>query len=222
MSTIGNTLPPSLLGGSTTPEREDELGQAEFLKLMTTQLQNQDPLKPMESGDFLGQIAQFGTVSGIQGLQESFSGVAESLAADRALRGASLLGRSALVPAPVARLEEEGPLRAAVDLPRGTRELVVEISDPAGARVDVLRLGPQAAGIADFTWDGTLPDGTRARPGSYVLVAKALDGGSAEQAPVFVPARIRGVELGRGGEEMRLDVGGREPVPVSEIRRIVD
>ncbi|MEE4360541.1 MAG: flagellar hook capping FlgD N-terminal domain-containing protein [Pseudomonadales bacterium] len=220
MTTIGNALPAELFG-STTPAREqDELGQEEFLRLMITQLENQDPLKPMESGDFLGQIAQFGTVSGIQGLQEAFSGVAQSLAADRALRGASLIGRSALVPGPVAQLPPDGSLSAAIDLPEGTADLVVEITDPSGARVDLVRLGPQGAGLVDFTWDGLLADGSPATPGSYVLAAKATSQGRTEQVPVLVRAEIRGVELARGDEDMRVDIGGRRSIPVADIRRI--
>ncbi|HEU4618215.1 MAG TPA: flagellar hook capping FlgD N-terminal domain-containing protein, partial [Gammaproteobacteria bacterium] len=50
---------------SAGAQSPDKLGQADFLRLMITQLRNQDPFKPMESGEFLGQIAQFGTVSGI-------------------------------------------------------------------------------------------------------------------------------------------------------------
>ncbi|TVQ74128.1 MAG: flagellar hook assembly protein FlgD, partial [Chromatiaceae bacterium] len=56
--------------------KRDELGQEDFFKLMITQLQNQDPFEPMESGDFLGQIAQFGTVNGIGELQKSFESIA--------------------------------------------------------------------------------------------------------------------------------------------------
>ena len=52
-----------------------EMGQEQFLELMTAQLQNQDPFKPMESGDFLSQIAQFSTVEGIGDLNDSFSGL---------------------------------------------------------------------------------------------------------------------------------------------------
>ena len=70
------TINPSVLEGlglARKPEvKKEELGQDQFLKLMTTQLQNQDPFKPMENGEFLSQMAQFGTVSGIQGLQDSF------------------------------------------------------------------------------------------------------------------------------------------------------
>ena len=79
---------------------------------MITQLKNQDPFKPMESGEFLGQLAQFGTVSGLQGLQTSFDWLATSLVSNQALQAASLVGRSALVESNVAPLTEGGKVDA--------------------------------------------------------------------------------------------------------------
>jgi hypothetical protein len=85
----------------------DKLGQEQFLKLMITQLNNQDPFKPLESGEFLGQLAQFGTVSGIQDLQQSFQGLAGSMQSNQALQAAGLVGRSVYVPAQEAWLPPE-------------------------------------------------------------------------------------------------------------------
>ena len=85
--------------GLTQPkaEKKNELGQDAFLELMVTQLKNQDPFKPLDSGEFLGQLAQFGTVQGLSGLQTSFDGLASSLVSNQALQAASLVGRTALV-----------------------------------------------------------------------------------------------------------------------------
>ena len=77
--------------------REGDLGQEDFLHLMLTQLKNQDPFKPMESGEFLGQIAQFGTVQGLAGLQTSFDSLSSSLVSNQALQASTVVGRSALV-----------------------------------------------------------------------------------------------------------------------------
>ena len=79
---------------STQPKPGDELGQADFLQLMTAQLEAQDPLKPQESGEFLTQLAQFGTVNGIQELQKSFTGLSNSLLSLQALQASTLVGRT--------------------------------------------------------------------------------------------------------------------------------
>ena len=57
----------------------DKLGQADFLKLMTTQLQNQDPFAPMENAEFIAQMAQFSTVTGITEISESLKGMSDQL-----------------------------------------------------------------------------------------------------------------------------------------------
>ena len=88
------------LGLTQTPETKkanDELGQAEFLELMTSQLKFQDPLKPMENGDFLAQMAQFGTVSGINDLNANFNSMAASFQSNQALQASTLVGRKVLV-----------------------------------------------------------------------------------------------------------------------------
>ena len=88
-----------------TNRDQGELGQAEFFDLMVTQLKNQDPFKPMESGEFLGQIAQFSTVDGIGGLQRSFESLAGSLQSSQALQASTMVGRSVALPGDTLRLE---------------------------------------------------------------------------------------------------------------------
>ena len=77
----------------SSDKKRTELGQDAFLKLMTAQMQHQDPFKPMESGEFLGQIAQFSTVSGIQAMQESLAGLSTALTSNQTLQAANLVGR---------------------------------------------------------------------------------------------------------------------------------
>ena len=108
MATTSGVLPPGLenLTLKSEPEKsKDDLDQSEFLKLMLTQIKYQDPLKPMEGGEFLSQLAQFGTVSGIAALQSSFDVFASSLQSNQALQASTMVGRTVLVPGNVAALE---------------------------------------------------------------------------------------------------------------------
>ena len=84
------------------------LGQDDFLKLMTTQLQNQDPFSPMENGDFIAQMAQFSTVTGIDQVNESLQGLSNQYAQGRIATAVNLLGHSVLVPSAVAKVDEDG------------------------------------------------------------------------------------------------------------------
>ena len=114
---VGGALDLSALQlPSSNSSSKKELGQTDFLHLMLTQLKNQDPFKPLDSSEFLGQLAQFGTVSGLAQLQTSFDGLASSLTSDQALQASGLVGRSALVPGAEALLAN-GKLSGAVDLP---------------------------------------------------------------------------------------------------------
>ncbi len=76
----------------------NELGLNTFLKLMVTQLNNQDPFKPMENGDFLSQIAQFGSVTGLEQLNKSFESLSTNITSGQALQAGSLVGREVLAP----------------------------------------------------------------------------------------------------------------------------
>ncbi len=169
---------------------------------MLTQLKNQDPFKPLDSSQFLGQLAQFGTVSGLPQLQTSFDSLAGSLTSNQALQASGLVGRSALVPGADGFLTD-GRLTGAVDLPSASDAVAVQIVDGSGERVRTLDLGAQAAGLARFEWDGTTDTGATAPDGLYSVVAGYLDNGKATAADTLVSAPIDSVVIGAQRLERR-------------------
>jgi flagellar basal-body rod modification protein FlgD len=199
-------------------ESKGDLGQEDFLNLMITQLKNQDPFKPLESGEFLGQLAQFGTVSGLSGLQTSFNSLATSLVSNQALQAASLVGRSALVESGFAALENGGGVEGAVELPSSTGGLNVEVRDATGQVVRHLQLGGQGAGLVRFTWDGETDAGDRAGPGLYEIVASFQKGNGTEAATTFVSAPVDSVLFGADGFSVQLR--GLGEMPFSAVREI--
>ena len=84
-------------------KRKNSLGQEDFLKLMTTQLQNQDPFAPMENGEFIAQMAQFSTVTGITEMGQTLKGLSDKLNEFRIATASDLLGNSVLVPGNLVR-----------------------------------------------------------------------------------------------------------------------
>lgn len=161
--------------GLTLPEakKDTKLGQEAFLKLMTTQLVNQDPFKPMESGEFLGQIAQFSTVSGIGDLNESFSTFAGSLASNQALQASTLVGRSVVTATGLGNLPENKPFSGVIELTGNATDLNVEILDASGQVIKQLNMGSQGQGLVPFIWDGVKDNGSKASPGEYRIRAMA-------------------------------------------------
>src|SRR5210317_2156209 len=141
--------------------KKDTLGQSDFLKLMTTQLQNQDPFAPMDNGDFIAQMAQFSTVTGISEVNASLGKLVEKFDQGRIATAANLLGHSVLVPGNVSRPDDNGELHGVLDLPQATSMAKVVISDAdTGEELNVMDLGPQAAGLVGFSWSN-IPEDVR-------------------------------------------------------------
>jgi flagellar basal-body rod modification protein FlgD len=198
--------------------RTGDLAQEDFLQLMLTQLKNQDPFKPMESGEFLGQLAQFGTVQGLAGLQTSFDSLSSSLVSNQALQASTLVGRSALVETSSLVLSESAGVAGAVDLPASTSGITVTVRDALGQPVRTLELGTQAAGLVPFVWDGRDAEGAAAPPGRYTFTAAYRAGTESVAADTLVRAPIDSVLLGAGG--FSVELRGIGEVPFTAVREI--
>ena len=203
----------------TVPQAaKKSLGQEDFLKLMTTQLQYQDPFKPMENGEFLGQMAQFSTVSSIQELQTSFAQLAGSLQSSQALQASSLVGRHVLVPSTSGYLGDTEALTGAVEIPASGR-VSVQVSDASGQVVRRLDLGVQPAGLSTFSWNGVSDLGEELASGTYKITAQ-LENGSAQQSlDTYAVGRVDSVAV--DGSELTLDLRGMASVPFAQIRQIL-
>ena len=201
-------------------EANKELGQEQFLELMTAQIRNQDPFKPLENGEFLSQIAQFSTVTGIQELQDSFSSFAGSISSNQALQASALVGRSVLVNSDASILQPAGKVEGAINLPTSSSEVNVEFYNAAGELVKQLPLGPQSQGIAQFTWDGFGSNGTRAPAGVYRIVANAAIDGETVALGTLVKDNVESVILGRPGEGTTLNLSSLGPTDFNRVEEI--
>jgi flagellar basal-body rod modification protein FlgD len=216
LNELGLTRAPEPRSGSPS---NGAIQQEAFLELMIAQFRNQDPFKPMENGDFLGQLAQFGSVTGIENLQDSFASFADSLYSDQALQASGLIGREVLIPASTGSLGVAGGVRGAAELPTATPSMLVQITDAAGQLVRRMDLGVQGAGLNYFDWDGLNDLGQRMPPGAYQVEVIAGPDGMREQMPVMLEARVDSVTLGNaGGVLLNLDQLGE--IPLADVRRI--
>ncbi len=204
-----------------TNDNRSELGQEEYLELMITQFQNQDPFKPMENGDFIAQLAQFGTVSGIAELQESFSAVAASISSDQTLQASGLIGRTVLAEVDTGPLTEGGELMAAVDLPEAAGAVTVEVRDSAGALVRTLELGAQPAGLARFTWDGVTAQGEQAASGLYTFSARVETPSGPQAVNTLVAAQVESISLAPDTGALALNFRDMAPLSLRQVRQIM-
>ena len=199
----------------------DSLGQEDFLTLMISQFQNQDPFEPMDNGQFLGQLAQFSTVNGISSLNSAFSGLAGSMQDNQALQAAGLVGRSVLAVTDIGALSEEGSLKGGLELESSAGNVQIDITNRSGELVQRLNLGQQPAGMVRFTWDGTDSTGERAEAGQYQITARAIRGTSIESAPTVIEAEIQSVTLGQFGGGLTLNLAGGQQMPLGQIYQII-
>jgi flagellar basal-body rod modification protein FlgD len=143
--------------GVKTPENaatkpKSSLGQEDFLKLMTTQLQNQDPFAPMENGEFIAQMAQFSTVTGITEMGQTLKGLSDKLNEFRIATASDLLGNSVLVPGNIVRPNKDGEIHGIIDLPSASSETSVSFFDGSGELVHSVDLGAHGRGLVGFEW----------------------------------------------------------------------
>ena len=199
----------------------DELGQAEFLALMTAQLQYQDPLAPMENGDFLGQMAQFGTVSGINDLNATFNNLSSSFQSNQALQASTLVGRRVLVPSQTGILNDGASLMGSVDLAQPASKLVITIKNSAGQLVNRQELGLQQAGLIDFEWNGLDADGNSLPSGEYQIAAEVYRGNEVSSGSMFTVVDVESVTLGVGGQDLTLSVSGLGDIDMGQVRKIM-
>ncbi|MEN5117862.1 flagellar hook capping FlgD N-terminal domain-containing protein [Luteimonas sp. TWI662] len=221
MSTISSDIANSLGlagGGKATDKKDASLGQADFLRLMTEQLKHQDPLKPMENSAFLGQLAQFSTVQGIQDLNTSVNGFASAMASDQLMRGASLVGRDVVLPSAKLALPNEGAASGLVAAPAaGTVNF--DVTDANGQLVHQFSVPAHAAGEVAFAWDGTDAAGNRLPAGTYGIAARHLAGsGESSVLSTYVRARVDSVSVGRDG--LYLDLDGLGTAPIGYVLRV--
>jgi len=229
MGKNGSASSSSVSASSTgSSANSSAVNQDQFLKLMMTELKNQDPTQPMDSGQFLTQIAQFTQASGIQDLQKSFSSFADSMKSNQVLQASGLIGHTVLVkPAlkngqAVAQLDATVGLGGAVNLPQAAQGVGVDIYDIYGQRVKHINIGDHAAGQAYFAWDGTRADGSTAPPGEYTIAASATIGGSSQALDTLVADTVGSVDLGRSGSgSFTVNLSGLGPTDFSKITQVM-
>jgi len=218
ISQVGNPLLHEL--AFKKADKENELDKNAFLRLMVTQLNNQDPLNPQENGDFIAQLAQFSSVEGIENLNKSFSSLATSMQSSQALQASALVGRSVHVKSDTSYLAENDVITGTIKLESSTSNLVLNVSNRAGELVDQIELGTQRQGDIKFVWNGVNQDGIRLNPGQYKFEAAAIVGGASQQMDLALSANVDSVSI-RADRSVVLNLAGIGPVPLLDVEEIL-
>ena len=210
---------------SSGATRVEDMGSEDFLELMIAQMKHQDPTEPMDQMAFMSQMAQFGTVSGIQELNGSFAGLSDSITSGQAMQASSLVGRSVAIPsstgalAPIGLSSEGSPvyaLQASVDMGLGADGGQFFVHNVQG---DVVFTGnlPAGTGSVQVMWDGVDSDGHQLPPGVYYLSAELTNGTSVREGRVYGHEQVASVSLS-GSNQITLNLASGRTIDASEVR----
>ncbi|MDO9049678.1 MAG: flagellar hook assembly protein FlgD [Methylobacter sp.] len=207
---------------SAATPKKTTLGQDQFLKLMTTQMTHQDPSQPMQNGEFLTQIAQFGTVSGIQDLQKSFGEFAGSINSSQALQATSLVGRYVSAPGTKGVLAAGGDITGDINLSGSSPNVKVKVTNAAtGQIVQNIELGAHEAGKVPFVWDGLNSNDVMTNPGVYKIEATAYIDGKNTVLETDIKSRVDSVTMGNGANGLKINLTGLDSVAFNQIKQIL-
>lgn len=222
-SSITDYLPDNIaLASNNTPTTrgDSDLGQEDFLELMITQLQNQDPTNPADSAQFLSQIAEFSVVEGIAEINESFDTFANSFSGSQTIDAINLVGRTVVTDTNRGYLDPETGLQGTIDLPRSSSGVTAYIQDESGALVGQIELGPTDSGQQTFSWDGLDADGVALEPGIYRVSAEAFIDGQIQAVSAYAHNRVDSVVLGDNGNSYQLSLEDGSTADLSDVRGV--
>jgi flagellar basal-body rod modification protein FlgD len=195
------------------------LGQADFLKLMTAQLQNQDPFNPVDNTQMVSQMAQFSQLSATSDMDSTLKAIAEKLTGTSTSDAMSYVGKTVLVPGDTAYGLTTGGLTGKVALGSDASDVKVSISDSNGNLLKTMDLGKQSQGNVDFTWDGKTDAGADAGTGPFKITATANNAGKTVGTQTLVWAPVSSVSNPGSGNPI-LNVYGVGAVDLSDVSEI--
>lgn len=201
---------------TTAAKTEDAQGR--FLKLLTTQLKNQDPMNPLDNAQMTSQMAQISTVDGIERLNATLQKLITNSADSQAMQAAALVGHGVLVPGSGMNLAE-GMAFGGVELASAADQVTVNIKDGNGLTIRTLELGATEAGASSFHWDGKANSGEAAAEGTYTFSVSAVRGADKVDATALTVGQVTSIERTAGGTS--LNVGPLGAFTLADVRQIL-
>lgn len=222
MTTIQNNAVSSALLDAVNPAKTarstaDE-AQDRFMTLLITQMQNQDPLNPMDNAQMTSQLAQLSTVTGIEKLNNTMESLIGNVQSSQTFQASSMIGRNVLVPGNILQLSGNDS-KFGVELPVDVDKLNVSIRDTNGNLVKELALGAQKAGVIPLSWNGYNDIGTDMADGRYSFEVSATIAGNKVSAGSLSQGQVASIANSSQGLTLNLkDLGS---VGLNDIRQVL-
>ncbi|WP_420997254.1 flagellar hook assembly protein FlgD [Cupriavidus sp. 30B13] len=193
--------------------------QNNFLTMLVTQMNNQDPLNPMDNSQLTSQLAQISQVSGMQTMNNTLQALLSQVAASRAMDSASLIGHTVMVPGNTTTVAGGVPTQIGVDLPSTADAVTVNVLDKDGNIVRTIDMKGQVAGVHDITWDGKNDAGVPVADGDYTFKVAATADGKDVSPVALVYGKVNSISGDSTG--VLVDIGNGRTASVDDVRRIL-
>lgn len=224
MPIIENVYGNTELSEKVASKKNDTLGQDEFLLLLVTQLQNQDPLNPMDSKEFTAQLAQFSSLEQMTRMNTTLNSISESQNGLSYIQAASYIGKNVTAQGNLINLsrgegdEGEDGVDIKFNIGNNASQIVISIYDEAGELVHKIERGSTDRGAVSVYWNGLKSDGTLAPEGLYGYSVMALDhDGKSVSVETTVTVPVTGVDL-RGNVPYL--ISGERAVPLNSVLEV--
>jgi len=209
-SALSTTSSSSSSTGTVSAKEQSD----RFMKLLVAQLNNQDPMNPMDNAQMTSQIAQINTVSGIQELNATMQSMASQFTSMQVLQGASMVGHGVMLDSNTLSVDG-GVAKGAVNLSSKADKVTVSITTPGGQVLDTINLGALPAGQTNFSWDASQYNGMSS---VNFKVTASLSGQNVSSTTL---AQDTVTAVGTDNGAMSLQLKGRSAVAYSAVASIL-
>jgi len=193
------------------------LTQADFFALLTKELANQDPTKPVDNNEMISQMTAFSTTDGVQQLNDSFTDFASSMTSSQALQASSLVGRSVLVEDNVFGMNEGEDVKGKIVTDVDASNVNIYVENIAGEIIQTVPVGDLKAGGGTFTWDGQTSDGEAAPAGAYRFRVAGLVEGQASELQAMTYRKVDSVTLAGANGSILLNLNGGSSMALADV-----
>jgi flagellar basal-body rod modification protein FlgD len=215
-SSLNTNTTAATTGSTSTANSSSDMNAAQdrFLKLLVAQLNNQDPMNPLDNAQMTSQMAQINTVTGIQQVNDTLKSMAEQFTALQVLQGSSMVGHDVLVESASLTINN-GKAGGAIDLAGRAESVKVDILSPGGQVIDTINLGALEAGRHNFDWDAAAYNYS----GNPSFKVSATLGGQTIASTSLARANVASVGSEAGAMSVQLE--NRPAVAYSAIKAIL-
>ncbi|NQY63094.1 MAG: flagellar hook assembly protein FlgD [Alteromonadaceae bacterium] len=193
------------------------LTQADFFALLTMELANQDPTKPVDNNEMISQMTAFSTTDGVATLNDQFTQFAATMSSSQALQASTLVGRSVLVDDNTFGLAEGGGAKGKLVTDKPASQVFMYVENAAGQVIQTVPVGSVDKGEFTFAWDGQTSDGEQAPEGAYRFRIYGLVEGEQTEIQAMTYRKVDSVTLAGAGGNILLNLNGGSSMALSDV-----